>query len=454
MRLWPRPSLVGRVVLALLLAFLLVWCVLVIKEYAAFQHDVEDHAALRAAADAMIASLSFEDAEHARTVVAASETQYNHLRLHGPIPDLGDVLMLLEASDGTPVYASSEIQGRRIPSGVESPGTVTVGTRVYWSVIREERHWRLQLLEPTIENGRVLRLLSEELLPSILIAFPLVLLPLWIAVRRGLMPLRTFAASVSARDVNDFSPLGLSLKHAELQPLARVIEGLLEKARRGIERERAFVQNAAHELRTPLAVVAAQAHVLVNAVDGEQKQLALSALELAVTRASRLVQQLLILATLEGGKKRAIEDVDLVAVARQILIAANAEAMAKKIDITLDSPECLLLPFDAAVFYSVLQNLLANAIAYSQEGAQVVATLAGEGAHLFLRVADNGPGIAADELPYVFERFYRGRTVTARGSGLGLAIVRQAVLVTGGTIKTSPGLDGSGIAFEVQWPLP
>jgi two-component system, OmpR family, sensor histidine kinase QseC len=453
MRLWPRPSLVGRVVLALLAALLLVWAVLVVKEYAAFREDTQRHEALQQVTDALAASLYFSDAERARIVVAASETQYNLLRHRGPLADPGDILLLLEWGDGTPVYASPALQGQRIPAKADLPDVVTVGTRAYWSVVRETPYWRLQFLEPTIEDSIVLRLLSGELLPSILIAFPLVLLPLWIAVRRGLRPLRAFAAGVVARDADDFSPLKLHLKHAELQPLATAFDSLLEKARQGIDRERVFVQNAAHELRTPLAVVAAQAHVLVNTADDEQRRHAQLALEQAVTRASHLVQQLLALATLEGGGKRKVEEVDLVALTREIIIAASPAATAKDIDVSLESPDSMTLRLDSAAFYSVLENLLANAIAYCPKGAQVTVSLALDGKGVRLRVADNGPGIASEELPRIFDRFYRGRTVSARGTGLGLAIVRQAVLTMSGMIEVRPGPGGKGAEFEIRWPL-
>jgi len=453
MQLWPRASLVRRIVLALLAAFLLVWAVLLVNEYATFKRQQWRQDGLGRVAQILVAALEFDDEERARIVLAASETQYNLWRRQGPLADAGDILLLLEKADGTPVYASIPARGRRIPGAGSGPESVEIDARAYRSLVHTTPRWRLQLLEPAIEDMDILQLLSSDLLPSLLIAFPFVLLPLWIAVRRGLSPLRVFAAQVAARDPNDFSPLEPQLRYAELQPLSIAFNDLLAKTRHGIARERAFVQDAAHELRTPLAVVAAQAHVLANAVDDGQRRQAQSALEQSVTRASHLVRQLLTLAALESGATRAVQGTDLVQTTREILIVAMAAARAKNIDIALESTDRLEANLDTVAFHSVLENLLANAIAYSPEGARVVVGLEREGEWLRLRVADNGPGIAAEELPHIFDRFYRGRAVTVRGSGLGLAIVRQAVNNMGGAIEALPGLDGRGTAFEVRWPL-
>jgi two-component system, OmpR family, sensor histidine kinase QseC len=449
---WSGPSLVRRVVLALLLAFLLVWAALVVREFITFKQPQQHREALAQAAQMLASSLDFDDAQRARIVVTAAENLFNRSRRAGPFPHAGDMLLLLEKADGTPVYASAPSSGRRIPRTGTAPDQVTVGGRLYWSAIHETPAWRLQVLEPALGDRDVLQFMGENLLPSLFIAFPLVLLPLWLAVRRGLAPLRAFATRMQARAPDDFSPMEAQLKYAELQPLGMAFDGLLSRARQGIARERAFVQDAAHELRTPLAVVAAQAHVLANAGDAQQRVHARDALEHAVARASHLVRQLLTLAALEGGAARQARPVELVGISRDVLIASAPAAAARRIVIALDSADRVDAVLDAATFHSVLENLLANAIAYSHEGSEVVVSLDRDGERVRLRVSDNGPGIAEPDMPHLFERFYRGRGVTASGSGLGLAIVRQAVDNLGGEIGIGKGLNGLGVAFDVCWP--
>src|SRR6202023_3451732 len=118
------------------------------------------------------------------------------------------------------------------------------------------------------------------------IAWPFVLLPVWLAVLQGLRPLRRLSEKIAAREPEDISPVGIDPRHAELKPLIRSLDDLLAKLRHKIESERVFVANAAHELRTPLAVITAQAHVLAKATTAEERSDAEQRLEAAVNRAS------------------------------------------------------------------------------------------------------------------------------------------------------------------------
>lgn len=453
MRLWPRPSLARRVVLALLTAFLLVWLVLVAREFMLYKDETRRSEDAARIARIFGTALDSGDAARARIVIETSEVLIRQARKAGAFPKAGDVLLLLERRDGTPVYASAPVAGSRIPASGPAVRKVALNGQVYWTAVHTTEHWRLQLMDPLLSDMEVLRCLGRDLVPSLLIAFPIVLLPVWLAVRRGLAPLRAFVARVEARAPDDASPLDVRLKHAELIPLGTAINALLARVRHSIAAERAFVQDAAHELRTPLAALSAQAHVLANADDGAQREEARGALELVVARTSHVVQQLHVLAALEGGAGRAPQEVDLVGLARDILVLHSPAAAAKSIDIGLDSPDRLVSRLDPAIFHSILENLLANAVAYCPNGARVAVVLEEQGGECRLSVADDGNGIAPADRERVFERFFRGRDVNVRGSGLGLAIVRQAVLRLGGAIHVRDGLDGRGVGFELRWPL-
>ena len=132
------------------------------------------------------------------------------------------------------------------------------------------------------------------------------------------------------------------------------------------------------------------------------------------------------------------------------MAGAAVLAMARQIDLSLDAPDGLTRQMDLTAFQSIAQNLLDNALRYVQVGGTVVVSLSGDQDRLCLAVQDNGPGIAASNLPHVFDRFYRGDTAGTEGSGLGLAIVRQASLRLGGSVTTGPGLEGMGIGFFVR----
>ena len=337
------------------------------------------------------------------------------------------------------------------------PAMRTLADHAHWAAAQDTSpappQWRITLLAPTLTDPRVPRWLAGHLVEPLLISFPLVFIPLWLAVRRGLRPLRDLVDRVRARAPDDFSPLNLRLPHAELQPLELALEHLLTRAREGIARERAMVQDAAHELRTPLAVMTAQAHALAHAPDDGARQEARAALEGAVQRASHLVHQLMTLARLEGSASNRPQTVDLVAETRQIVIAAHALADRRHIDIELASPERLTATLDTMAFHSVLDNLLRNALVYGHEGGRVLVTLQTLPEALCLSVADNGPGIPETDRARVFDRFHRGgEALDTHGAGLGLAIVQQATTRMGGQVSLSAGLDGQGVNFEVCWP--
>jgi hypothetical protein len=167
------------------------------------------------------------------------------------------------------------------------------------------------------------------------------------------------------------SPIGLVPKHSEMKPLARALEDLLEKLRQKIEAEQTFVASAAHEMRTPLAVVTAQAHVLARATTDEERSDAEHRLEAGISRASHLIHQLLVLAGVDmDHHPSARTTVDLAPLARQEIAYFVPAATAREIDISLETPARLAVMLEPQSFRSVLQNLVDNAIRYGREGGR------------------------------------------------------------------------------------
>lgn len=448
------PSLSRRVVLALLVAFMLVWVVLVAIDMLAFKTAVARQQVLRPAAETLLETLAGADAGGVALIVRSSEVQFNRSRQHAGLDGVGDLLFRVESPDGRLAYASAALVSLPIRSVAPEGGPVTVGGVVHDSIVVDSPAWRLWLLEPEVGTPTLLRWLSVEVFVPLLVAFPLVALPAWLAVRRGLAPLRALAARIAARAPFDVSPLGETPRHAELRPLVEAFETQLARTRDGIARERAFVQDAAHELRTPLAVVCAQAHRVARASTEADRDESRAALERAADRASHLVHQLLTLARLEAGTARATTPVDLVEAARQVLIALAPRAETAGIEVSLRSPERLVVPADAGAVNSILENLVRNALAYCPAGSEVEVVLEGGEAEPSVSVRDDGPGIPRADVPRLFERFERGAGVASAGTGLGLAIVREAARRLGGDVAAGPGLAGRGVGFTVRWRPP
>ena len=437
-----RPTLLRRVLGALLLAFALVGAALLALDFAEFKHGMDERPGVQTLADGIAASLAeVADARDAAIVVQTRARELNRLRREAGRLQ-GDVEFSL----------SPQLDAGGGPALFATPGAARAGPATHWVAHASGGPWRLMLAEPRVGDATVLGWLGQELVGSLLLAFPLVLLPLWIAVRRGMRPLSRLADTVARRDAQDLSPLGFTPRHDELKPLAAAFDGLLARLRQQLARERAFVQDAAHELRTPMAVVAAQAHLLAHAASTAERQQATAALDAALQRASHLSRQLLTLATLDEARPSAAEALDLAALVEQTLAQLAPQALARGLELSLDAPPALPAHLDRVAFETVLLNLVDNALRYVPAGGHVAVTL-DDGEHLLtLRVADDGPGIPPAEREAAFDRFWRGAAgAEVAGTGLGLAIVRRAAARLAGTVHITEGLDGRGCGVVVEW---
>jgi signal transduction histidine kinase len=445
-----RPTLVRRVFLALLVAFSLVWIVLLGRDFLQAKDAGAFDAKIRAVADNLLASIAPLDSDaYAGAVVASNAALINEGYRDNRLPE---VLMELRDAGGARVVVSPQADRANLQG---PPGSFTDGSvngQPYRRYHGRHGRWSLTVAAPKLSTWSMFRLMSGSLTLDMLIAFPFVLVPVWIAVRRGLRPLRALSDRIAARGPDDLDPLGVAPRYAELQPLAGALDRLLDQLRHRLARERGFVQDAAHELRTPLAVMSAQAHVLVMATDPDERELAGRRMLQAMNRASHMIEQLLDMANIDDGKPVAPDEVDVAELVRTDLALLAPAALARHIDLVLDAPDALRRRLDLHAFQAVLHNLVTNAIAYIPEHGRVQVTLRDAGAALMLVVADDGPGIPPDERTLVFERFYRGAGHDTPGAGLGLAIVREAAARLGGGLRLEDGIDGKGCRFVVTIP--
>ncbi len=449
-RSWLRPTLTRRLVGGLLLAFALFAVLILVQDQLDLQHQMADDPGVRQIGRQVAAGLrEVDDSEQAARMVAGLAGHANAGRRRvAMLP--GELLYQLYDASGRRLYASAEA------AAIEHAGVgeqQLLGRR-HWTYRTDGPRWSVRIAEPAIGSTDLLGFASWELGKQLLLAFPLMLLPLWIAVYTGLAPLRRFASRMDRLDTTQrLAPLGLDLRYGELRPLGRAFDALLARLRERQAREQAFVHDAAHELRTPLAVVATQAHVLANAEDPQARAAAATALREAIARSAHLSQQLLDLAALDQAGAVAPQRVDVAAEVARLLAAQAGLARERGITLSLDAPDSLPCCVDRVAFESVLQNLLDNGLRYVPAGGRIEVSLkAADGGGLRLAVADDGPGIAAGDRERVFDRFWRGAGHDLPGTGLGLAIVRQAALRLGGALCIGDGLEGRGVSFELRLP--
>jgi len=361
-------------------------------------------------------------------------------------------LLLVARRDGSlriPPAQPGDTDPLQLPEGVSE--TVHQG-QVLRSYNARSARWTVALLDDRERRARWAMVdVGRDLLFYLAITLPVILLPVWLALRAALAPLRRLSDQVAARAPGDTSPIELRKAYRELQPLQAALNRLFERVVASFEREKAFVHDAAHELRTPLAVIGTQAHVL-QASEGTARDVAARRLQDAVARASHLAQQLLRLAQADATALAPRQRVDVMDLVRDTLASLAEPAAEHGAELSLDGPDSARIPTDPRALRAMLGNLVDNALRYGGRGVRVEVTVAVHADHWLLQVDDNGPGIPPEHRAQAFERFWRGRAEDERGAGLGLAIVREAARSLGGEVTLQPGPGGRGCRFVVSLP--
>ena len=353
-------------------------------------------------------------------------------------------------------------------SAANGGSTMTVGA------VRGGTHFRARL-EP-LPQGQTLvvaaplndvsatlrRLVIIELLVAVAVVAAIVGLGLWL-VRIGLVPLRrieTTAGAIAAGDlsrriddVNDRTEVGrLGLA---LNAMLRQIEEAFRERTASEQRLRRFVGDASHELRTPLSAVQAYAELFERGARDRPDDLAraMAGIERETRRMGLLVDDLLLLARLDQGRPLERKPVDLTALAGEAVDAARALEPARPIE--LDAAPGLTVTGDPERLRQVLDNLLGNVRSHTPASAGATVRVTRDDGRATIEVADEGPGMDADQAGRVFERFYRAdpsRTRVSGGSGLGLAIVAAIAEAHGGSASVA-SVPGDGASFRVELPL-
>lgn len=283
----------------------------------------------------------------------------------------------------------------------------------------------------------------------LLFSLPVLLIPAWLMTRFGLKPLRATTDEVLARvAVGELTPLELT-RYRELNPLLEAMNLLMARLSQQLKRERAFVADVAHELKTPLAALQANIGTAMLTNDAVRRQSAMNDLEPGLNRTTHLVQQLLDMARLEvDGTKGRERHFDLAEFCRERMSELVRLADSSDIQLKAELPERLMVLADPDPVSSILTNLLDNAIKYSPKGGVVAVSLAPLNEGFVLTVSDQGDGIPMHDRAHVFERFYRctATALKTEGAGLGMAIVQRAVTLLGGSIALDDADDSAGIA--------
>ncbi|WP_223480309.1 MULTISPECIES: sensor histidine kinase [unclassified Pseudomonas] len=309
------------------------------------------------------------------------------------------------------------------------------------------RHWRAFVLEDKQNGLRIWvgerddvradlvdRIVRHTLWPNMLGSLILAAM-VWLAIGWGLKPLADMAATLRARHSGSLEPLQMTPLPSELEPMQAALNRMLAQIQDVLGRERRFIADAAHEMRTPLAVLRVHAQNLLEAGTENDRRESLEHLIAGVDRTSRLVNQLLTMARLEPKTAAKIPPpIDLTATVRESLVQLTPWLLSKGLELVFDADDGIgPVRIDSADIHIALNNLVTNAANFSPANGLISVRLERKEDRYELSVEDEGPGIEESERNRLLERFYsRGN---GQGAGLGLAIVKAIADRTGGEIK-------------------
>jgi signal transduction histidine kinase len=283
----------------------------------------------------------------------------------------------------------------------------------------------IQIAQPLRVREQLARAAAERVVIPLILLLPIMIAAVAWIVSRGLLPLRYVTAEVQRRDVRSLRPLKRTNLPREIEPLVGELNRLLARLQAAFDTQRAFISDAAHELRSPLTALRLQLQLLDRAPDESARVEARARLGAAVERAIHLVEQLLALARSDPQETAGdFEVLDLSAVAAQGITDTHDLAVARNIDLSLDAAPQVQVRGDAEALRTLVRNLVDNAVRYTPRHGTVQVRCRSSAQGARLEVTDSGPGIAAADRERVFDRFYRRAAAQESGTGLGLAIVK------------------------------
>lgn len=328
--------------------------------------------------------------------------------------------------------------------------------RVY-AVTGKDAEYRVVVGHAHAARERLAREIGFSVLAPGAVALPLMAFAVWWGVGRSLRPVDAAAREVAALDPQQLAPLDERAPlPSEIAPLRSALNALIGRVNAAFESERRFTADAAHELRTPLAALKVQAQVALRAQDDAGRQRALTQVTAGVDRMTHLVEQLLTLARVDPANAHPaatfVDPAETVAT-----VCAELLPLARQHDQTLEAELAAgcRIAVNPGWLSIAVRNLVDNALRYAGAHARIVVSVVRAHDACVVRVADDGPGVPADERARLTARFVRGES-DSEGCGLGLSIVARIAALSHARLALGEGLPradgGHGLAVSLHFP--
>lgn len=348
----------------------------------------------------------------------------------------------------------------RNPAGLSWAIATLNGQRsvLAWQTLRSHGHIDavVYVAQSLAGMDEALRAFRVFLLTFLLVALCIIVVASVSLARAALGPIGEITRAASAINSQDLGKrLNWQRRSDELGALAYTFDAMLERLESGFVRERRFIADASHELKTPLTVINANAQMLSRWGTKDEQVLkeALATIQSESAAMARVINAMLTLAKTDNPEALTLEPVDLAGMAREVGSSLRSAAAAKGVQLTVESPEEVPVRGEPGLLRQLVANLTENAIKFTDMGS-VKISVSRENGCARLVVSDSGRGIPPEALPHIFERFYRADPARSRcveGTGLGLAVVSNIVRAHGGAVEVSSELD-RGTTFAIRFP--
>lgn len=443
----PPRSLQSQVMVLVLTVVMAVWLAATMAIWADASHELDElldsHLAQAAALLVVQQAHELSDGHH----------EVDTPTLHRYAPKVafqvfheGGLVLRSANAPSVPMVA----QEKHFSSGFATVSIDGAAWRVF-AAYGAERDVQVYVGEQARSRTAILWAVLRSTLWPMAVALPLLALAVWWAVYRGVSPLRRLGITLAQRQPERLDPVMLHGTPSEIAPIIDALNSLFVRISSLLESERRFTADAAHELRTPIAAIRAQAQVALGATDDALRLHALHNTLSGCDRAARLVEQLLILSRMDADAVPAMEDVDLSLLAQRIVAELAPKAIGKSQVLEFAGAEACIVPGNATLLAVLVRNLVDNAVRYSPACARVKVGVERLGERVVMSVEDSGPGMPAPDCQRLGERFFRRLGSGESGSGLGWSIVRRIAAVHRLDVQIARSSALGGLAVHVSW---
>lgn len=355
----------------------------------------------------------------------------------------------LAVPEHTPVFYNQDYEGKTLRVAMLELNYGNSPPDPHYGPAPPDQRMRVQVAKSLAAKEVLARELVSDVLVPLLVLGTLLSVLVYGGIRRGLAPLQRLEAQLAHRSAAALTPIELTEAPQEVHSLATTINELLASLRRSLSQEKRFLNDAAHQLRTPLAGLISQSELALQETDPQALRARLQKVHTGAQRSAHLVGQLLALARTEAVIE--LQAVDVSALARDVAREYTRKAVSAGIDLGWEGDDMLEVAASRVLLREALNNLIDNALRYVGKGASVTVTSRREGTQCVLGVEDNGPGLHPEQLPHVFERFWRASELPG-GCGLGLSIVAEIAQRHGGQ-AAALAVEPHGLRVELRLPL-